>query len=810
VDFNLRLPEDSSPEAKMSFTPVGLGPRSGDGALENTPTLTGPVAIDGRYELISLLGEGGMGSVYKARDLALDEIVALKTLKARFIDDEKAGERFREEVKLARRVTHRNVARTYDLGIFDGVPYFTMEYIEGQDLDSLLRRRGPLTAADFVDLARPICAGLAAAHDVGVIHRDLKPANVIVAADGRVVITDFGIARAAGASTGLTGEGPTLGTPAYMAPEQIETAQKLDHRADIYALGVMFFEMLSGTLPFEGKTALAMALARVVHEPRRLDAAAPGVPSELVELVAKCLKRNPAERFDRLEEISKVLEAIADGLQIGPASQRYARVTEELHREPQEDAGFAETLMIAPRSPTTIAVLPFRHGSAEEDAYTAEGLTEDLIDSLSRSPTLRVRPRGAVMSFKASTSEPREIGESLNVQVVVDGSLRRAGDALHVRVALISVHDGFQVWGRRFVASTADLFAISDEAATRIVEALGDALAQASAGPVDTDAIELYLQARQKMHSLWYSEMEPVIGLLEAALRTAPEDPRILSAAAMARARASFFDAAKREVNLELAERYARRAMALSPLRVEPRLALARVYFDRLEFRAALEMLREAVRIAPSNEEAHDFLGRMLRETGPAGEATFHLRASLEINPNLWKTRYELAQLLALVGSWQEVDEVLALPVDPEGPFAEIRDAIRSRTDLWRGEPRWIPDEFDLSRPPEGKSIRRGWHYRNELMLTRKISAGHQSWLDELVTQSHESSRFRLLAHQLRAEAYLYVAEESRAIGEIESAVGSGLIDLVWLQRCPLLCGLRDLPQHRDWVARIQARIDGT
>ncbi len=217
--------------------------------------------IGTRYEVLSLLGVGGMGNVYQARDLELDELVAVKVLLPHVVGAPGALERFRREVKLARRVTHANVARVFDLGEHGNDRVLTMELVDGESLGAKLRREGALPFQKVVSIARAVCAGVGAAHDAGVIHRDLKPDNVLLSAEGRVVVTDFGIARAASEPGRTAG---VFGTPAYMAPEQIDERSVIDHRAEVYAVGELIYEMLCGRPPWTGQSAWAVASARLM------------------------------------------------------------------------------------------------------------------------------------------------------------------------------------------------------------------------------------------------------------------------------------------------------------------------------------------------------------------------------------------------------------------------------------------------------------------------------------------------------------------------------------------------------------------
>jgi signal transduction histidine kinase/DNA-binding response OmpR family regulator/predicted Ser/Thr protein kinase len=270
--------------------------------------------VEGRYRIEKPLGIGGMGSVYRARDTKLDLDVALKLIHPELADARRIN-RLRSEVRLSRRVTHRNVARIYDIGDWAGGEFISMEYVEGETLDDRLGQAGPLAVGAAVEILRQLCAGLAAAHAAEVIHRDLKPSNVMLAPDGRVVILDFGLARAiAGSEMSRTRTGEFVGSPQWMAPEQV-TGGEVDRRADIYSLGAVAFEMLTGRTLFEGETVLAVAFKQVsapAPDPREVR---PGLPEPLVELILRCLRKEPADRFGSIEEIAELLEQVAETLE---------------------------------------------------------------------------------------------------------------------------------------------------------------------------------------------------------------------------------------------------------------------------------------------------------------------------------------------------------------------------------------------------------------------------------------------------------------------------------------------------------------
>lgn len=275
--------------------------------------------ISGRYEVIEELGKGGMGSVYRVEDKRIHEEVALKLIKPEIAAEKTTLERFNNELKLARRIAHRNVCKMFDLDEEDGRHYITMEYVRGEDLKSTIRRVGPLGTGKAVSIAKQVCEGLTEAHRVGIVHRDLKPGNIMLDRDGNARIMDFGIARSIRAQ-GITGAGVMIGTPEYMSPEQAE-AKEVDQRSDIYSLGVVLYEMVTGRIPFEGETALSVALKHKTEIPPDPKSSNAQVPGDLCRLILKCLEKQKARRYQTVQELFSDLNRIEEGI---PTSERIA------------------------------------------------------------------------------------------------------------------------------------------------------------------------------------------------------------------------------------------------------------------------------------------------------------------------------------------------------------------------------------------------------------------------------------------------------------------------------------------------------
>ena len=271
---------------------------------------TGSTFVD-RYQIIEELGKGGMGKVYKVLDTEIKEKIALKLLKPEIGIDEEIIERFRNELKLARKISQRNVCRMYDLNRAEGAYYITMEYIVGEDLKRLIRKVGQMSVGKTISIAKQVCEGLAEAHSLGIVHRDLKPQNIMVDEAGNAKIMDFGIARSISAK-GITGSGVMIGTPEYMSPEQVE-GKDVDQRSDIYSLGVILYEMVTGRVPFEGETVLSVALKHKTEKPENPKDFNPQIPESLSRLILRCLEKKPERRYDSVQNITRELDIALGG-----------------------------------------------------------------------------------------------------------------------------------------------------------------------------------------------------------------------------------------------------------------------------------------------------------------------------------------------------------------------------------------------------------------------------------------------------------------------------------------------------------------
>jgi TolB-like protein len=427
----------------------------------------GPGTRLGPYEIVGVLGAGGMGEVYRARDPRLGRDIALKVLPAAFADDAARLERFTREARAIAALTHPHVVTIYSTEEADGVRFLTMELVEGVSLDTLIPAGG-LPLARFLEMALPLADALTAAHQKHITHRDLKPANVMVATDGRVKVLDFGLARIAAPSGAddqtatqalLTREGTVVGTMPYMSPEQIE-GRSLDERSDLFSLGVMLYEMLAGTRPFDGASPPLLMSAILRDAPPPLRERRPDVPDVLERLVSRCLEKRPEDRVQTARDVYNELRHAQKQIETGGA---------------RGSDGSGE--LVVPEASFWVAVLPFTAAAGNEEAAAlAGGLTEDITHGLARFPMLSVVAQHSARQFEGSTSDVRLVAQRLGARYVLSGQVRRSPAAVRINVHLVDAHSGAHLWNETFdrQLDAGDLFAIQDDVTDRVVATVAD------------------------------------------------------------------------------------------------------------------------------------------------------------------------------------------------------------------------------------------------------------------------------------------------------------------------------------------------
>jgi len=598
--------------------------------------LTRGKTFAGRYEIIEELGKGGMGSVYRVEDTKVKEEVALKLINPDIAADEQTIERFRNELRLARKIRHKNVCQMYDLGESDGRYYITMEYVSGEDLKNFIKRSRQLSINTAITIGRQICEGLAEAHKQGIVHRDLKPGNIMIDQDGNARIMDFGIARST-KSEGMTQPGMIIGTPEYMSPEQAE-AYKIDHRSDIYSFGVILYEMLTGQLPFKGDTALSIILkhkSEAPKDPRELN---PDISEDMNRLIINCMEKNQEVRIQSVEQILNHLKTTETSVAITRAEM----LGEELSR-PDEDkqkvsmkrifvlallffAIVIITLVIWRLIPSkkavtplegkpSIAVLPFEDLSEQKDQeYFCDGMTEQLITNLTKIPDLKVIARTSIMLYKNSPKNIQQISQELGVSHILVGSVRKSGDKLRVSAQFINAADGFHLWANDYDRGLDDIFTIQDDVSQSIANTLEVTLSERtnqtiqSTYPKNVLAYDYYMKARHFAETNY--------------MRT------------------------KDEKDFNQALEWANKAIEFDPEFTLGYLGLAYLYEHRFAVTNDLRDLakqNEYIQMAydrdPNLPVTNAAMGMMFTRMKDSDKAFFHLKRAWEINANNWEVQ---------------------------------------------------------------------------------------------------------------------------------------------------------------------------
>jgi len=618
--------------------------------------LTTGSTFAGRYQIIEELGIGGMGKVYKVFDKEVKTKVALKFIKPEVSADKKTIERFRNEIKVAREISHKNVCRMYDLNKEKGNYFITMEYISGQDLRGLIRQSGQLAIGTAINIAKKICEGLAEAHKLGVIHRDLKPSNIMIDKEGNVRIMDFGIARSVEAK-GVTEKGIIIGTPDYISPEQVE-GEEADQQSDIYSLGVILYEMVTGRVPFEGKTAVRIIMKHKDEMPPDPKKFNPQISEDLRNVIMRCMEKDRERRYQGASALCSKLTKIEKGISITernlPKRKPFA-VGKGLKKFFIPALVFillviigliiwqllpkGKVIPISSEKPS-IAVLPFKDLSPHKDQeYFCDGMADTLIHVLTNIEDLRVVARTSAFSFKGKEQDIREIGRTLNAETVLEGSVQKAGNKLRITTQLIKVEDGYHLWSEQYNRDMDDVFSIQDEISLMIADKLKIKLASKEKTLLvkrytdNLEAYNLYLKGRfflskstlvSLRESIKYFqqaiEKDPTYALAYAGiadcyillgvLYTSPKEafPRAKVAAEKAL-----------EIDEALAEAYAS-------------LGLVRLFYD-WDWPSAEQELLRAIELNPKYATAHIWYSVYLTVMGMHDDAINEAKRALELDP---------------------------------------------------------------------------------------------------------------------------------------------------------------------------------
>lgn len=595
------------------------------------------------YQIKAAIGAGGMGQVYRATDTKLGREVALKVLPQAVANDPERLARFQREARAVAALNHPNVVTLYSVEESDGIHFLTMELLEGQSLDHLIPARG-LSAEQNVEIGNAIAEALAAAHEKGIIHRDLKPANVMLTTDGRVKVLDFGLAKNLGAETaseatltaaGQTQAGMVMGTPAYMSPEQV-SGRTLDHRTDIFSLGVLLHEMATGHRPFEGTSSAELISAILRDNPPPVTDLRADLPSDLARVIRRCLEKDPRHRLQTARDVANEFRDMARSV---PRSTPTPTSPSRATKVPDSGAARADEGF-------WIAVLSFRHkGTNPSLESLSDGLTDEIITGLSRFSYLRVIARGSTAKYSSESGDVRRIGGELGARYVMEGSLRQAGSKLRVAVQLVDATTGAHLWAENYERAfdAEAIFELQDDLVPRIVSTVADmngalprSMSQAVRGrdPAQLTPYEAVLRAFGYFEHLDPAELSASRSALEAAVNKSPSSSDAWALLALLNVHDYAQGFEMREDALPAAASAAQRAVESGPSNHLAYYALAQTSFFLKEYQAFRAAAERCLALNASDGNCVASLGGMMVGAGSNARGIELAGRAKQLNPN--------------------------------------------------------------------------------------------------------------------------------------------------------------------------------
>jgi serine/threonine-protein kinase len=740
-------------------------------------------ALADRYRVERELGQGGMATVYLAHDLKHDRKVAIKVLRPD-LAAALGAERFVREIRLTARLDHPHILALLDSGNADGTLYYVMPYVEGESLRGRLTRERTIPPAEALRIAREVTDALDYAHARGIIHRDIKPENILLAA-GHARVADFGIARALSAAgeTQVTQVGLVIGTPAYMSPEQAAGETTLDGRSDLYSLGCVLYEMITGAPPFAGADAQVIA-RRFRETPAPIRDTHPQVSAELEQTIMRTLAVDPSGRHATAAELARELDTSA--------------------RHPTAE-GPARTPPASTPASRSIAVLPFVNMSADpENEYFSDGMTEELISVLTKMGGLRVAARSSVFAWKGRSEDVRVVGRSLNVDTVLAGSVRRAGSRIRLAAQLTAVADGYQVWADTYDRELRDVFAVQDEISQAIARALqlrlvpGADQAPGRKGTEDVEAYTHYLRGRFHWGRRTESEIRKGLEHFQQALVRDPNYALAEIGVADSYNILGFYDWLHPREAFPRALAAANRALALDPSLAQAYCSRAYVrLYHEWQWAAAEEDFRRALALAPDYCTGWHQYGNLLVQQGRFAEGAAAMRKSLNIEP--------LSLIANAAVGWAEYysrqwDAAIThhrstIELDPSFMLAHL---WLGHTLVQAGAVEDAEKEYQTAIQLSGRSA------ITVAALARAFAAaGRRSDAQKLVAELDELGRQRFAPQYDIAGVFAAAGDRDAAFARLERALEEREHELVFLAVDPVMDPLRGDPRFGSLAARV-------
>ena len=738
--------------------------------------------LSGRYRIERELGEGGMAVVFLAQDLRHDRPIALKVLKPE-ISAEVGAERFLREIKLAARLTHPHILPVYDSGEADGLLFYVMPNMEGKSLRDRLDRERQLSLPDALRVAEDVASALDYAHRQQILHRDVKPENILFN-EANVMLADFGIGKALSGGKSITQTGMFVGTPTYISPEQAAGETNLDGRSDIYSLGCVLYEMLAGEPPFTGATPQIVISKRFVSPIPKVRAAR-DVPEAVEEIISRALAKTPADRFSSAGELIDALKSSRNGIKAGGSTPPDAQK--------------------APARPKAIAVLPLANMSADpENEYFSDGMTEEIINVLAKVPGLHVASRSSCFSFKGKTVDIREVGEKLGVSTVLEGSVRKIGNRIRITAELINVESGYHLWSETYDRQLEDVFAIQDEIARAIVDALKVRLSgeneQLVVPTKNLEAYNLDLKARYLYHRGGEASLKKSLDLCHQVLLLEPGYARAYATMADCWCRLAD-DFVAPDDAYPRAKAAATRALQLEADLPEALNSLGKILgWYEWDFAGAEQTLRRAVALRPNDADAHYGLASVLPTVGHLGEAITVMRRALVLDPldpsySRWIARF-LLYAGDHSGAIAQGEKIVELGDEYFLPYLDIGSAH-----LAQGHP-----ELALEWYRKGQTMGSSVRSYDAYIVRALAELGRPDEAEEILVRLERESKEHYVRPEFMAMGYASLGNLDRAFEFLERAFQMRSAGLIFLHVDPGYKPLRGDPRFDQLVKRIGLR----